>query len=67
MLYNDLTAHNDLHRDEFPLTDQEYGKVLDHVVVGCVDVAVINGEEILLEKRNNEPIRENWWILGVAY
>ncbi|HVC36399.1 MAG TPA: NUDIX domain-containing protein [Candidatus Dormibacteraeota bacterium] len=57
-------SHDGQHTDEFPLSDQEYGRVLDHVVVGCVDVAVVNGEEILLEKRNNDPIKENWWIFG---
>jgi colanic acid biosynthesis protein WcaH len=57
-------SHDSLPKDEFLLSDQEYGKVLDNVVVGCVDVAIISGEEILLERRNNDPIKDNWWIFG---
>lgn len=49
---------------EFSLNDQEYSKVLDHIVVGCVDVAVVNGDEILLERRKNDPISGHWWIFG---
>ncbi|MHB1864810.1 MAG: NUDIX domain-containing protein [Candidatus Saccharimonadales bacterium] len=64
LMPQDVGSHKCLRAEEFTLSDQEYGRVLDHVVVGCVDVAVINGEEILLEKRNKDPIKDNWWIFG---
>jgi len=59
-----INSHEGLHVKELPLSDQEYGRVLDHVVVGCVDVAVINNEEILLERRKDDPIKDCWWIFG---
>lgn len=46
------------------LSDSEYGKVLDNIVVGCVDVAVIYQGKILLERRGNHPIKNQWWIFG---
>ncbi len=48
----------------YPLTAEEYGKALDNLVIGCVDVAVIHDGQILLEKRSANPIRGEWWILG---
>ena len=50
--------------DSFTFSDAEYGKVLDNFVIACVDVAVIYGDMILLERRANEPIRGEWWIFG---
>lgn len=46
------------------LTDDEYGRVLDNIVVGCVDVAVTHKGTILLEKRVSKPIQGEWWIFG---
>ena len=45
-------------------TDEEYGKVLDNIVVACVDVAVTHQGSILLEKREFMPIKDEWWIFG---
>ena len=51
-------------KDSMKLSDLEYGKVLDNIVVGCVDVAVIYQGKILLEKRDKDPIQGHWWIFG---
>ena len=48
----------------YKLTDEEYGKVLDNVVVGCVDVVVLHKNKILLEQRKVHPIKGEWWIFG---
>lgn len=46
------------------LTDEAYAKVLDNIVVGCVDVAITHKGMILLERRINDPIKNEWWIFG---
>jgi len=48
----------------YAFTDEEYGKVLDNIVVGCVDVAVVYNDQILLERRRSNPIKGEWWIFG---
>lgn len=45
-------------------SDVEYGKVLDNFVIGCIDVAILYGGAILLERRSNDPIMGEWWIFG---
>lgn len=49
---------------QHPLSDKQYGQVLDNIVVGCVDVAVVSRGQILLERRNHDPIKDEWWIFG---
>lgn len=49
---------------DLPFTDEEYGKVLDNLVVACVDVAITCHNSILLDLRQNQPIKGNWWIFG---
>jgi colanic acid biosynthesis protein WcaH len=49
---------------KYIFTDEEYGKILDNFVVGCVDVAVIYENKILLERRVENPIQGEWWIFG---
>ncbi|MGB4762494.1 MAG: NUDIX domain-containing protein [Candidatus Saccharimonas sp.] len=53
-----------LSNDNYHLSDEEYGKVLDNIVVACVDVAVIHGDNILLERRVKEPAKNFLWIFG---
>lgn len=48
---------------EHALSDDEYGHVLDHVVVTCVDVLIINENKLLLGKRVNKP-NQDWWFFG---
>lgn len=45
------------------LTDEEYGHVLDYIVVSCVDCIVVSGEEMLLGYRAQEPYI-GWWVMG---
>lgn len=45
------------------LEEQDYSMVLDNVVIGCVDIVVINSGEMLLGKRTCEP-QPDWWIIG---
>jgi colanic acid biosynthesis protein WcaH len=47
-----------------PFSDIEYGRVLDHIVVACVDTAITNGGKILLVKRSVNPAKGSWWIFG---
>jgi ADP-ribose pyrophosphatase YjhB (NUDIX family) len=46
------------------LTTQQYSNVLDHIAVGCVDVAVVCKGKLLLEQRAKDPIKNSWWIFG---
>ena len=46
------------------LTDEEYIKVLDNVVIGCTDIVVINPQkEVLLIRRNQKPFAD-YFIIG---
>ena len=44
--------------------DGTYSKILDSIVIACVDIMITSGENILLVKRNIEPRKGHWWILG---
>jgi len=46
------------------LSDAEYGKVLDNIVIACVDVVIMHKNEILIEQRSSDPIKNEWWIFG---
>lgn len=46
-----------------PLSDPEFSRALDHLVIACVDVVLIYQEQILLAKRNQYP-RRDWWMIG---
>ena len=46
------------------LTEAEYGRGLDNIVVACVDVAVVCGARMLVGQRINEPYKRGWWICG---
>jgi len=46
------------------LSDEDYAKVLDNVVIACVDCILVNKDgEMLLGKRTFEP-QPDWWIVG---
>jgi colanic acid biosynthesis protein WcaH len=47
-----------------PFSDEEYGKILDHIVVACVDTAITHKGKILLVKRTEDPAKDSWWIFG---
>lgn len=46
------------------LSDGEYARVLNNIVVCCVDCAVICGNDVLLGVRPDEPAKGCWWIMG---
>jgi ADP-ribose pyrophosphatase YjhB (NUDIX family) len=48
----------------YAFSDKEYGRVLDNFVIACVDVVVLYQDKILLERRGNDPIKNQWWIFG---
>jgi ADP-ribose pyrophosphatase YjhB (NUDIX family) len=49
--------------DRAYLSDQEYGRALDTLVIACVDVVLCWGDRVLLGCRNQDP-RRGWWIVG---
>ncbi|MDB5162489.1 MAG: hypothetical protein JWN28_96 [Candidatus Saccharibacteria bacterium] len=49
---------------EYVFSDKEYGDVIDNFVIGCVDVAICYDGKILLERRERNPIKSEWWIFG---
>jgi len=47
------------------LPDEEYGRALDTLVKGCVDVMLRDAKgDILLGLRAHEPAKDNWWYVG---
>ncbi len=45
------------------LPEQAYSLALDHLVLTCVDLALIHNHQILLAHRNQFP-RRSWWLVG---
>lgn len=45
------------------LPDEIYTKVLDNIVITCVDIVVVHQGKILLGKRAIEP-NKDWWVVG---
>lgn len=45
------------------MTDDDYSKALDSLVITCVDVVAVHKGEILLGKRAIEP-NPDWWVAG---
>ncbi len=44
---------------------EEYRKVLSTMPIVCVDCLVVNAKgEYLLVKRNNEPLKDEYWVPG---
>ena len=47
------------------LPDDVYGRALDALVKGCVDVLFTNGKgDVLLGLRRHEPAKGTWWYVG---
>jgi ADP-ribose pyrophosphatase YjhB (NUDIX family) len=47
------------------LPDEEYGRALDTLVKGCVDVLLRNARgQVLLGLRAHEPAKGDWWYIG---
>ena len=43
----------------------KYTKILEDLPIYCVDIIIKNDqEEYLLIKRNNEPKKGEWWVVG---
>ncbi len=45
------------------LSNKDYAKVLDNIVISCIDCMIINKGRILLGKRTYEP-QPDWWTIG---
>ena len=44
---------------------EEYKKIVAVLPILCVDVIIKNGKgEYLLIKRANEPLKDQWWVIG---
>lgn len=41
-----------------------YNQFLENMVLCCVDCCVMNGNEMLLVRRNTEPAKGRWWLPG---
>lgn len=48
------------------MDDAEYGRALDALVKGCVDVLLLDasGARVLLGLRKHEPAMGDWWYVG---
>ncbi len=43
----------------------EYARIIEVLPILCVDVVVQNSRgEYLLVKRANEPLKDQWWVIG---
>lgn len=45
------------------LSEEDYAKVLDCVVIACVDCLLVHDAHMLLGKRTREP-HPDWWLVG---
>ena len=45
------------------LGDDEYGRVLDSIVVACSDIILVYNNQILIGMRTRDP-QPNWWLIG---
>lgn len=44
---------------------EQYARMIEHLPILCVDIVIRNsGGEILLIKRENEPLKGEWWVVG---
>ena len=47
------------------ISKKQYLQVLENLPILCVDIIVQNAKgEYLLVKRNNEPKKSRWWVVG---
>jgi ADP-ribose pyrophosphatase YjhB (NUDIX family) len=45
------------------LSAKDFAIALDHLVITCVDLALVHRDRILLAQRNQYP-RKSWWLIG---
>lgn len=45
------------------IDNSTYGKILDSIVVACVDLLVLHDNRVLLGKRSRHP-QKDWWMMG---
>jgi len=45
------------------MSDGDYSKALDSLVIACVDIVIVHKELMLIGKRTVEP-QSGWWIIG---
>jgi colanic acid biosynthesis protein WcaH len=43
---------------------KSYKKIVDVIPILCVDIVVRHKGKFLLVKRNNEPLKGEWWVPG---
>jgi len=46
------------------ISEELYKEILENIPICCVDVAVLDGNRVLLVKRKDEPAKDHWWIPG---
>ncbi len=47
------------------IPEEEYARIMEVLPVLCVDVVVQNSRnEYLLIRRANEPLKDQWWVIG---
>jgi ADP-ribose pyrophosphatase YjhB (NUDIX family) len=45
------------------LPSDTYGKILDTIVVACIDILLIHDDKVIIAKRDQYP-QADWWLLG---
>jgi len=45
------------------LSQETYARALDHLVITCVDIALVFDSQVFLAKRRQYP-RKSWWLIG---
>lgn len=46
------------------IPDDLYHQILTCLPIACVDVAIVSKGSILLVKRNDAPVKDEWWLPG---
>lgn len=46
------------------LPDSEYARVLDNIIIPCLDLVIVAGDKMLVGKRRDEPAIHQWWTSG---
>jgi colanic acid biosynthesis protein WcaH len=41
-----------------------YTKIIDLIPIVCVDIIIEYNKKYLLVKRNNKPLKNEWWVVG---
>jgi GDP-mannose mannosyl hydrolase len=43
---------------------EEYGQILEKMPIPCVDLVIHKDKKVLLVKRKNRPLKDEWWVPG---